>query len=144
MSVWSFSEQLGETFSERSHLPSGNLAGIVCVQQSTRKIHTDIQMDYTHDFIHWLNIVHNNNLQTYITAILGEDCQHHFCKLHRLHKSRTLADELFNELCEQFFTQVGLEKRQYSVTMKIMPKQSCSIFPTNKTWWLPWTRASCG
>lgn len=91
-----------------------------------------MQMDYTHYFIHCLAIVHNTNLQTYITAIFSEDCQHHFCKLHRLCKLRTLADELFSELCEQFFTQIRLEKKGNSVTMNIMTKWSCSTFPTNK------------
>lgn len=37
MCVWFFSKQLGETFSGRSHLTSGNRTGSVCVQQSPGK-----------------------------------------------------------------------------------------------------------
>lgn len=47
-------------------------------------------------------------LPTYIAAVFGEDCQHHFGKLHRFCEVGTLTDELLDELCENLFTQVSL------------------------------------
>ena len=51
---------------------------------------------------------------------------------------RTLADELFNELCEEFVTQVRLRKKKEttvnSITVNIMTKWSYKIFPMNKHW----------
>lgn len=52
------------------------------------------------------------DLLTYRSAVFGDDCKHHFCKLHRLCEPRTLAEELFSELCEQFFTHIRLKHRR--------------------------------
>lgn len=81
--------------------------------------------------------MYKTTLRTYITAVFGEDCEHHFCKLHRLCELRTLADKLFDELCEEFVTQVRLRKKETtvnSITVNIMSKWSYSIFPMNKPW----------
>lgn len=50
-----------------------------------------------------------------MAAVFGEDCQHHFGKLHRFCEVRTLTDELLDELCENVFIQVSLagETKKY-------------------------------
>lgn len=79
--------------------------------------------------------MYKTTLRTYITAIFGEDCERHFCKLNRLCELRTLADKLFNELCEEFITQVRLRKKKETtvnlITVNIMTKWSYNIFPMN-------------
>lgn len=52
------------------------------------------------------------NLPTYRCAVFCEHCEHHFCKLHRFCKLRTMAEELLSELCEQLFTNIRLKNRE--------------------------------
>lgn len=98
-------KQLVETSSGRSHLTSGSWTRSVCVQQSPGNAIIYTQKVITHHFIHCTDVICDPNLHTYISAVFGEYCEHHFCKLHRLCETRSLTDELFCELCEKFFIQ---------------------------------------
>lgn len=107
------------------------------MQQSPGNAIIYTQKVITHHFIHCTEIICDPN-HTYINAVFGEYCEHHFCKLHRLCETRSLTDELFCELCEKFFIQDrllgGTDKTGGSVTVSIMTNRSCSSFPRINIW----------
>lgn len=82
-----------------SHLTRGSSEGTVGVLSPGGKKTKNMHMQKI-SLILFKIVLGCIDLLTYRSAVFGDDCKHHFCKLHRLCEPRTLAEELFSELCE--------------------------------------------